>query len=252
MLSQTLSSDLKIPVAHEVARQVRWVLTVCVVWVLGAAIPVAGSPSISLQAAVADARKLPSDQRQRTRYLTLYHLPERDHAEAAKVITFWCNSLSREADLTAPVNVQAGLLRVDLADYGWNAKVWDRLGEADPYFHAQVDVETFVIEKKWFDAGTEAGKPFAAGFYEVKVRAKVRRAAVAPWLDNSTAKELTELTGSGAPILRADWFLVQTAAQVNRVAGYYDFLGIKTREDYFKLIGLDAEAARRLGKEMAS
>ena len=58
---------------------------------------------------------------------------------------------------------------------------------------------------------------------------------------------------SNVPIVRADWFLYQTAASFRRGgAGYYDFLGIKSRKDAEKLGALDVDLARSRRKEIAA
>lgn len=61
---------------------------------------------------------------------------------------------------------------------------------------------------------------------------------------------LALLLQSSVPIVRADWFLVQGARQISLTnretgAGYYNWLGVKDRGDYFELIGLDARAAAK-------
>ena len=211
--------------------------------------PALADPSAALAAAVADARKLTPDARTRARYLyDPYYLIERK-----KVFDFWANSLSREVDLVKLVAVGAGVLRADLADYGWDAKVWEKLADADPYFHAQI--ETFKLSDTllWPGGRWEDGKEYAAGSFTYQKQIKVRQTAAAPWVDARQIGELIAFTQSQAPLLRADWWLVQTAAQVGREGtGYYDFLGLKKRDDYFKLIGLDVKAAQRLKKEVAA
>ena len=61
------------------------------------------------------------------------------------------------------------------------------------------------------------------------------------------------LTGSKAPLLRADWFLAQVAIQDDRRVGYYDFLGVgKKRADFEAIVGLDRAKAIKLRKEIAA
>ncbi len=61
---------------------------------------------------------------------------------------------------------------------------------------------------------------------------------------------LALLLDSQQPIARADWFLVQGARQLSLTnrqtgTGYYDWLQLANRDDYFKLIGFDKAAAAR-------
>lgn len=75
----------------------------------------------------------------------------------------------------------------------------------------------------------------------------------APWLGDKQIAELATLLNSDVPIVRADWFLFFSGIAKNRGgAGYYDFLGLKSRKDAEKLAGLDVEAARKLRLEMAA
>lgn len=187
------------------------------------AAPVLGSPAEAVAAALADCRKLPADLRVRVRYLSLYNLPGEDRTEALQVLDFHVNSLSREAELTRPARVGPDLVRVTLDDYAWDPFVYGRLGKVDPYFHVQLDI------------------------------GGIRKAAAAPWLDAKAIGELIVLTQSQTPILRLDWFVVQTATQDGRKAGYYDFLGLGKKEaDFQDLVGADPEKARQRKREVAA
>lgn len=79
-------------------------------------------------------------------------------------------------------------------------------------------------------------------------------AASAPWLPAQPMAELILLTQNEAPLLRADWFFVQTARQIDlnnqQVVGYYDFLNIKTEKDVEELAGLDRKLAEKLRREL--
>lgn len=187
-------------------------------------------------------RSLPADRRIRTRYLSLYAVPEKDREAWAKLLSYHCNALSRESDLVPPAAVPgtAGqLLRIDLADYGWESKVWDKL--IDPAFHVTVEQKT---SEPWPGGVWPGdGKPYAAGSFNVE--RKVKQPALAPWLDPQQAAALAELTQSKAPIVRGEWFLWQTAVQSDRNPGYYDFLGIKDKKSFDDLVGFDAKLAAK-------
>jgi hypothetical protein len=202
--------------------------------------PVWADPGAALAAALADCRRLPTDVRTQARYLSLENLPEDYRPEALKVLAFQVNSLSRSPDLVAPKVVSAGLVRVLLVDYGWDRKVWEKLADVDPYYHVQV--------KEQWPGGVDPryGRYFPAGTY--------RYPAPAPWLDAACAADLYRLTDSETPVVRADWWFVQGVRQLSLTnkqtgVGYYDWLGLKDRKDFERLIRLSAKDSRDLGKE---
>jgi hypothetical protein len=60
---------------------------------------------------------------------------------------------------------------------------------------------------------------------------------------------LVDGTQSSVPVVGGLWFLQQTAIQFGRTPGYYDFLGVKDRDGFEKLIGFNAklnEESRRV------
>lgn len=200
------------------------------------------SPETALLAALADARRLPADTAFRTRYLSLYNLPEARRADMVKAVGFWVNSLSREPDIVVPRVVGPTLLAVDIADYGWAAATWEKLADQEPYFHVQTEVVVPAVTKT-----DQYGRQ-----YTDQAARKVRQAAGAPWIEAGQYVELAKLTNSVTPIVRADWWIVQTGQQTDRVAGYYDWLQLGKKEaDFQKLIGANAEEAKRLKKEIA-
>lgn len=184
-------------------------------------------PASAVAAALADVRTLPPALAQRTRYLDLSGVPADQRDDLRQAVAFWVNSLSREAELVRPRDVSPTLLAINIDDYGWDATVYGRLGigtkNPEPYFHQTLDV---------------GGKKQQAG---------------AAWVNAAGIGELFTLTQSQSPVLRADWFVYQTAIQADREAGYYDFLGLGRKEsDFQKLIGADVGLSRKLKKEMAA
>lgn len=176
---------------------------------------------------MADARRLPADARPFTRYLSLYSIPAPERLDYLRWLTFWTWSLSLEAEPGKPRRVTADLVAVDIRDYGWDPFVYGRLADHDPYFHVATTLD--------------GKRPKDAGLY-------------APWLPATETAELSLLLGPApgvachTAILRLDWWVYWTSIQDQRHgAGYYDFLGIKSRADFEKLVGLDAKlaAARR-------
>src|SRR6185437_3694782 len=76
-------------------------------------------------------------------------------------------------------------------------------------------------------------------------------------LNRAAADELYRLTQSQVPVVTGDWFFVQTCIEADRGGigrgfGYYDFLGMKNRADYFKIIGLDEKDWRGVISEVAA
>jgi hypothetical protein len=196
-------------------------------------VPALPSPATAIRAALEDARKLADPVRGRpatlpyTRYLSLYNVPPAERADVVRWLTFWLWSLSREADPLRPRWVRPDLVAIDLRDYGIDPYVYGRLAAVDPYFHLATTVDGV--------------RPLQEGLY-------------ATWLPTKETAELALLLGPapGVPcataVLRADWFVVQTSIQdgrgkVGEGTGYYDFLGIRSREDFHKLVGFDARLA---------
>lgn len=215
----------------------------------------AANPAAAVAFAHADCAKLPEDTAKRTRYFSLYAIPEKSRAEFARIVDFHVNMLSREAHIQPCRRVTPDLLAVDIEDYTWDAKVWERLVTEEPYFHAIVETVTTIekTEKKHYPAGTYDGKYHEAGDWDVIVRTKVKakKAALAPWLPAKESAALALATQSEIPIVRADWFIHQTAIQLDRKAGYYDFLGLgKAQKDFDDLAGVDLKKAKAAKREI--
>jgi hypothetical protein len=214
-----------------------------------AAAPV--GPNEVQAAALRDARTLPADAARYTRYLSTYALRPAAKADFLKTLAFHVNQLSRESEIVAPVRVGDDLYRVNLLDYQWDPKTWERLADVEPHFHVRLVAERDEVEQ-WGKRRDDGG------WYDVEERKTGRKVrsvtvAAAPWLDPKAAAELATRTQSAVPVVRADWFLVQTAIQRGGQVGYYDFLGLGNKEaDFLRLIGADKEAARRLRKEVAA
>ena len=216
--------------------------------ILAAAPVVAQSPAASVQAAAADLLRVRADRQPYTRYLSLYHITDKKSLDQwDAVLRFWANSLSREADLVAPVRVAANLWRVDLGDYGWRAETWERLAEVEPYYTVKlitlVEAKPARTVREWWKGGINPadGKHYDAGWYNAQypaVEAKRGvKSAFAPWVDAAASKKLFQATGSQAPIVRLDWWIFQTGQATDRKAGYYDWLALGTKEADFLALG---------------
>src|SRR5262245_47473728 len=186
-----------------------------------------GSPAAAVAAAAADARAL-GEHARRVRYLALYAVPEKDRAGFLRLLAGQVNGISREPDLVRP-EVVGELARVNLDDYGWPAAVWELL--QDPLFTVRLQKEV-----KGKAAKKMAGKKMF-----------VTEKAIAPWAvpTKKDVADLIKLTQSAVPVVRADWFVWQTGQQADRgKAGYLDFLGIKDRDTFERLVGFDAKLAK--------
>lgn len=186
----------------------------------------AGSPAGAVAAALADAQRLPPAEACQTRYLSLYNLPDAaDRDELYRVVTQHLWAVSREADPPRPRWVGADLLAVRLDGYGIDRYAYGRLVYRDPYFHVRLTYD-----------GSKADGAVPSP---------------APWLgDPAAVAKLYRLTDSVVPVLRADWWYVETAIQEGRGepgkgTGYYDLLGVKSRQDYFDFVGYDPKLAAK-------
>lgn len=225
------------------------ILAFVAVAVAAAAAPAQDNPLNAEQAAaLANARELGPEAFGAV-YLTVYNHPELDRPDLKNATDFWVNSLSREANIVRTRWVTPSLLRLNLLDYGFEFKTWSNLANEDPYFHVQLRAVAGSTGKAYFPA--EPGS--RAGWYDARFVEAKQVPAIAPWLSPTAAAELVGLTGTAAPVLRADWFLSRVAAQAGRKGtGYYDFLGVKNRDDFDKLIGFNRKESQRVKKEVFS
>jgi mono/diheme cytochrome c family protein len=89
---------------------------------------------------IADLRALEPRRRRFSRYLTLIHLANAGLAEAElqhhrQALSRLVNSLSWHPRLTPPHPIDAArtVFRIDLREYRWNPRLWDRLAAVYPY-----------------------------------------------------------------------------------------------------------------------
>jgi hypothetical protein len=186
-------------------------------------------------------------------------------------LTLAVNLVSRSPDPVRPVRIAPALWRVDTREPGWKRARREKLAAIDPYFHQKVEQVSGEVEYEtqvWPGGVDPAdGRYYPPGRYRIPVSKKRKGAlldAAGPWLlspeeakgllegkiapEQTNPGKLALLSGSQVPIIRADWFLVQVARQLNLAnketgAGYYDFLEIKDRAAYFALIGFDKALA---------
>jgi cytochrome c553 len=196
-----------------------------------------------LAAVSADLRRLPEGARISARYLRLDNIPADDREKAYQAIAGHLQHLSTATDITPPAVVQGtagALLRLNLDDYYIAAATWERLADADPYDHVKLNVTEPWPGGTWPGDGTH----YAAGSFPY-TRTISAFAPVGLPAEHKLLLDVAYMTHSRAPVLRADWFFNQTAAQQGRNPGYYDFLGIKDKKTFEALGGFDAKRSRR-------
>ena len=210
----------------------------------------AAGPAEAVTAAARDLAGQPEALRPRLRYLTDYALAPAPPARAdfAKALAFWTNSLTAEAEPVHLVYVPL-LWRVNIDDFGWDRDTWEKLADADPYFHERAESKRTKVwanakGKRYLDQRAAAKLPKSQRtLKEVTVGGKTRTGF---WLPPDDMAFLVNETQSAAPILRADWWLVQTSIQEGRKGtGYYDFLRLKKRTDFEKLVGFSRDLSKR-------
>lgn len=217
------------------------------------------SPKTSVERACVEIDKIPEVDRPFVRFQSLYAISPKDRLEFVRTYAFVVNSLSRKARLRKPSDllVAPDLIRLDLRDFKWDTKVYDRLAEIDPYYHVAARlVEDDLITEAWpGGVWPSDGRYYPKGAFQYQRKAVGKGkvvAGVAPWLPADKMTYLVERTQSQCPLLRADWFLVQVSLQEGRKSGYYDFLGLKSRDDFFNLIGFKERDAKERERETAT
>jgi len=198
--------------------------------VLTVSLLLGATPASEVRAAVSDLLTLPQGVRQQTRYLSVYDLEAKDRDELMAAVSYTLNAVSHSPILVRPQWVAgSNLIRWSLVAYAPDeddllafSAAYESLVSEDPYFH----LRTQVIDPN-------SGKPRTV-FTD------------AGWVGLEAAAELRQQTGSGGAILRADWFV----AKVSSPPHYYTFAGVpKTRQQFFKLLGVDLNVIDQLAAD---
>lgn len=198
-------------------------------------------------------RVSPEGARRNVRYLDLAAVPPERRADFARALAGDQNLGSRAA-VVYPVAAVPGsgltLLRLDLGLTGVDPAVHDKLLAADVVYHAVVSesyeypdpsnayaahYRTHQGERQYRAAD---GNYYRVGTYHrtaVKDSPDLR-------LDDATRTALADLqaeTGSDLPVVRAEVYLRNFAVAEGVVpgTGYYERLGVKSVEDWFRLVG---------------
>ncbi len=231
------------------------------------------TPNQAVAAALSDLDAIAKEDQTFTRYLFLP--PDATNYDSfVLALKLHVNLISREATLAYPHLVAEGVFRVDLREYQWNPKVWEKLADVDPYFH-RLDSKEIVEHEdvyenvyRWWPGGVWSGDNcyYPANSFQYYTREKrqkeirkkvVKRDLYVPQGAGQLAS-LALLTESNAPIVRADWFLAQGARQTSldneedTGVGYYDWLELASLKDYLRLIGEDEKTFLRIEQELRS
>lgn len=181
------------------------------------------------------------------RFLDISNIPEDYRKEVLQVLTFQLNSLSTEPDFAVPKVVTAELLSINLLDYDSDDKrfrsTWEKLKDIEPYMHEGVtEVWPGGFDKRF-------GREYKTGKYTF-------RRAIPPYKGSQQdLDDLIHYTHSQVPVIRADFLFVQAARQLSLSneqtgCGYYDFLGIKDRKDFEKLVAFDEKKSLEIKREI--
>ncbi len=225
----------------------------------------AGSPASAIEDAYADCLKLPPDQQKNALYLWLGDVPPKDVPTLIQLVRYQICAVSTTPDLVQAVLVPPLLLRVDRRDPGPAFDIaLQRCADFDPVFHLQVEQAEYTDEprkvsiggdgySKWVrnDAGEWVKPDTVSKTTRVKTSSK-KRSVMAQrhipdcpdcrgWLPDKEAEGLCYLTQSRSPILSAQWLWAHLSRQLSlnnrdEKIGYYDFMGVKSRDDFFQIL----------------
>jgi hypothetical protein len=212
-------------------------------------------PQPSLQLAVAlaklDASRLPEKVRLTCRY---YYTEKqgKDLEEIRVAARYHFNLHSHVKEPVDVVEITPWLWRFDWADARRRGDLQilatlETAATLDHFFHEHTPTKVDVVVNTLWPGGVFAGdgKFYERGESPVRVRAGGIVHTSAAWPPLSDIKELRELLQSEVPILHFGWFMAQTSRQrpygraKQNGLGYYNLHGLKSRDDYFKLIKLN-------------
>lgn len=234
------------------------------------------TPDTSVKFAANDILSIPLEVQPYIRYLSLYNLPKPLRKKMGETVSFMVNSLSKRKTMYIPTFVAGSdetVIRLNIEDYEWSAKVWDDLAKngsgpkatPEPYFHSflieigaeppkkvKKKVKKEVVKKVPTGKYDNRGQPL---YEEKKEIVEVEEDADEPgdqikkrifkpaaWVDPVAYDALVKCCVTESPMLRADWFI----ANVSLPPAYYDFLGLgKTIKDFRNLIFADEEKSEK-------
>lgn len=184
------------------------------------------TPASAVLLALADVQTLPREKRPWARYVSAYPAEEKDLPALAKALSFVVNSLSRNNVPVPPApvpNAGGRLWRLDLREYCISRRSWGDLAKKG-----------------------SGRAPFPEPYFHLALRHS-GKLAQAPWLPEDEAALLSGLTGSVAPVLRADWFAWNATLEPR----YHELLGLpETEAELQKLFDADVRTTDELGVQV--
>jgi hypothetical protein len=231
------------------------------------------TPDTSVAFALADIQSIDPSIRPYIRYLSLYNIPKEQRKAYGQTVSFVVNSLSTRRSMYIPFFVGGSdetLIRININDYEWKKGVFEKLAKEgsgvrafpEPYFHAYLQKDIIKVQKKkvikevTVTKQVQTGRFYSNGQPEYVTRQVVEKReedvpattdtkrifSHAPWLTTANITLLSTMAQSEAPIVRADWFIVNATLP----PAYYDFLGLgKKLKDFENLVFTNEELAKK-------
>lgn len=230
----------------------RWLSTLVL---LLTSLPALASPAQAIAYSHADIKRVPEPERVYTRYHWIGHLPAPVRERWTRVLFAHYQFVSRHPKITCPPVILADgtlrkwpaiaekdwpeivMLRLNILNYKWSAKTYDKLAEQDFDFHVLLE----------YDYGYYNDPINKHGWVQTKT---VVEPAAAFWFNAKQIADLINWTQSVIPVMYGDEFLWQTVVANDRIVGYYNMLGVTDRDSFFKLVGFDQKASERFSFEM--
>lgn len=183
--------------------------------------------------------------------------PEYD--EFLLVLMGHLNLLSREGDFCRPTLITPDVVRIDVRELKWHKtegplQSWEKLAAKSVIFHARVQLlQDLTVDQYWPGGPDKNDKQYDRGKYPVDRKKGRVFDSFDETLHLVKVKEkclqLRKWSYSEAPLVHAEQFFVASARQLSirnkeEGTGYYDFLALKTRDDFFKLAGVKVQDAK--------
>lgn len=230
------------------------------IWLLFPSISIAVSPPVDLpQSTPADAvfmaekdiKTVAYKDRRYQRYLWVVY----PSTLSRRIWKLHQNLLSRYALMTDIVEVTPWLWRVDIRHPKWDNGTWENIAKNDPWFHTKIKLLENTTFIKYWPGGYDNGKYFSKQIFKQKRRKGSIVTVGGPLLPIKELNSLRKHTYSESPVVMMEWLFVQSARQRNLLnddnhgIGYFDFLQVKNRDDYFKLIQFNVNSSKLFGRE---
>lgn len=196
------------------------------------------TPAECAEWAAQDIKRIPHELQPYIRYVGLWHLSNLDdRIEATAVLSGVVNGMSRRKH-RQPLGIVEGskvsVLRLNLKDYSWDPKVWERL--YDPYT---------TVKGEYWPGGVDPkdNRNYPVGRYN---RAK-NPTEPGPWMGPAW-NDLAKWAHSVVPMVNGDFFghqFLTTTDATGEFANpsYYDVLGVKNEKDFQRLVAVDVGLA---------